>query len=98
MQRTLSAYLYILECRNGAYYVGTTRGSLETRVSQHNEGTFGGYTAGLRPVKLVFAEKLDRITDGIAAERQIKNWSRAKKEALIRGDFKNLKQLAKGRS
>jgi len=98
MQRTLGADLYILECRNGAYYVGTTRGSLETRVSQHNEGTFGGYTAGLRPVKLVFAEELDRITDAVAAERQIKNWSRAKKEALIRGDFTKLKQLAKGRS
>jgi putative endonuclease len=95
MQRTLGAFLYILECRNG---VGTTRGSLESRVSQHKEGTFGGYTGGLRPVKLVFAEKLDRITDAIAAERQIKNWSRAKKEALIRGDFTKLKQLAKGRS
>jgi len=41
-------------------------------------------------VKLVFAEKLDRITDAIAAERQIKNWSRAKKEALIRGDLTKL--------
>jgi putative endonuclease len=49
-------------------------------------------------VKLVFAEELDRITDAIAAERQIKNWSRAKKEALIRGDFAKLKLLAKGRS
>jgi putative endonuclease len=47
---------------------------------------------------LVFAEERDRITDAIAAERQIKNWSRAKKEALIRGDFTKLKQLAKGRS
>ena len=84
MQRTLGAYLYILECRSGAYYVGTTRGSLETPVSQHNEGTFGGDTAGLRPVKLVFAEEL--------------NWGRAKKEALIRGDFGKLKQLAKGRT
>jgi putative endonuclease len=67
-------------------------------VSQHNQGPSGGYIAGLRPVKLVFAEELDRITDAIAAERQIKNWSRAKKEALIRGDFTKLKQLAKGRS
>jgi putative endonuclease len=52
----------------------------------------------LRPVRLVFAEEFDQITDAIVAERQIKNWGRAKKEALIRGDFGELKRLAKGRS
>ncbi|HVA14920.1 MAG TPA: GIY-YIG nuclease family protein [Stellaceae bacterium] len=94
----MSAYLYILRCRNGAYYVGTTRTSLELRVAQHNAGTFGGYTVGLRPVTLVYHQEFDRITDAIAAERQVKNWGRAKKEALIRGDFDALHILAKGRT
>ena len=55
---------------------------------------FGGYTALRRPVKLVFHQEFDRITDAIAAERQIKNWSRAKKEALMQGDFGALRVLA----
>ncbi|HEV8015075.1 MAG TPA: GIY-YIG nuclease family protein [Stellaceae bacterium] len=94
----MGAFLYILRCSDGSYYTGTTRASLEQRVAEHNVGTFGGYTAGLRPVTLVFHQEFDRITDAIAAERQVKNWGRAKKEALIRADFGMLKMLAKGRS
>ena len=94
----MSAFVYILRCADGRYYVGSTRTSLEERVAQHNAGTFGGYTAYRRPVSLVFHEEFQRITDAIAAERQVKNWSRAKKEALIGGDFEALKRLAKGRT
>jgi putative endonuclease len=60
-------------------------------VAEHNAGTFGGYTAQ------VFSQSFDRITDAIAAERQVKGWSRAKKEALIRGDFTRLPELSKRR-
>jgi putative endonuclease len=81
------AYLYILLCADESYYTGTTRADLEYRVAQHNAGTYGGYTATRRPVTLVFAQWFDRITDAIEAERQVKGWSRAKKEALIRGEF-----------
>lgn len=88
----MAAFLYILRCSDGRYYVGTTRGSLETRVSEHN---YGGFTALRRPVKVVFAEEFERITDAIAAERQVKGWTRAKKEALIEGDFDLLRRLAK---
>ena len=91
------AFLYILECADGGYYVGTARSSLEKRVAEHNAGTFGGYTAQRRPVILVFSQWFDRITDAIAAERQVKGWSRAKKEALIRGDFTRLPELSKRR-
>jgi putative endonuclease len=75
----MTAYLYILRCRDGAYYVGTTRNSLEARLAEHNAGTFDGFTSLRRPVELVFHQEFDRITDAIAAERQVKGWRRAKK-------------------
>ena len=89
------AFVYILRCADGSYYTGTARQGLELRVAEHNAGTFDGYTSTRRPVVLVFSEWFDRVTDAIAAERQIKGWSRAKKEALIRGDFDALRVLAK---
>ena len=93
----MNAYVYILRCADGSYYVGCTRTSLEERLAQHNAGSFGGYTARRRPVELVFQQDFDRITDAVAAERQLKGWTRAKKEALIRGDMEALHKLAKGR-
>jgi putative endonuclease len=93
----MTAYLYILRCRDGAYYVGTTRNSLEARLAEHNAGTFDGFTSLRRPVELVFHQEFDRITDAIAAERQVKGWRRAKKEALIAGRYDLLPELAKRR-
>ncbi len=90
----MRAYLYIMRCRDGSYYVGTTRGSLETRISQHNTGYFGAYTSTRRPVVLVFQQDFGRIEDAIAAERQVKGWRREKKEALIRGEFDALRELS----
>ncbi|HXL14113.1 MAG TPA: GIY-YIG nuclease family protein [Bradyrhizobium sp.] len=92
------AFLYIVKCRDGSFYIGTTRSALETRIAQHNAGTFAGYTASRRPVELVFSEWFDRITDAIEAERKLKGWSRAKKQAFIAGDITSLQQLAKRRS
>jgi putative endonuclease len=92
------AYLYIVRCRDGSLYIGTTRTSLEMRIAQHNDGTFAGYTALRRPVQLVFSEWFDRITDAIESERKLKGWSRAKKEAFIRGDMALLQQLSKRKS
>jgi putative endonuclease len=88
------AYLYILHCRDGRYYTGTTRTSLEQRVAEHNAGTYDGWTAGRRPVELVYAEYFENVTDAISAERQIKRWGHAKKEAVIRGDFQRLSSLS----
>jgi putative endonuclease len=94
----LGAHLYILRCRDQRYYVGVTRDSLERRVAEHNAGHFGGFTATRRPVTLVFSQYFDRITDAITVERQLKGWSRAKKEALMAGDFEALQLLSKSRS
>ncbi len=94
----LGAYVYILRCSDGKYYVGSTRASLETRMAEHNAGTLGGFTKSRRPVVLAYSEHFDRITDAVAAERRLKGWSRMKKEALIRGDLERLKLLARNRT
>ena len=90
----MGAVLYILRCSDGSYYVGSTRETLEKRVSEHQAGTHDGYTAHRRPVRLAFQQAFDRIEDAIAAERQVKGWRRERKEALIRGDYSALPQLA----
>jgi putative endonuclease len=91
------AYLYILRCADGSYYVGTTRKSLEERLAEHNAGLHCGYTATRRPVTLVYAQHFETITDAISAKRQVKGWSRAKKEAMIKGEWNRLPELAKRR-
>jgi predicted GIY-YIG superfamily endonuclease len=91
----MPAFVYILRCRNGAYYTGSTRTSLELRVAEHDAGRYDDYTKRRRPVELVFAQEFERIEDAIAAERRIKGWSRAKKEALIAGDFEWLRERSR---
>ena len=66
---TGGAYLYMLRCAGGSYYVGTARDGLEKRIAEHNAGQFGGYTATRRPVELVFSQHFEAITDAVAAER-----------------------------
>ena len=92
------AFLYILRCTDGSLYIGITRTTLEIRVAQHNAGTLGGYTATRRPVTLIYSQWFDRITDAIENERKLKKWSRAKKEAFIRGDLAALQQLSARRT
>jgi putative endonuclease len=89
------AYLYILFCADGSYYVGTTTGSLDRRLAEHQDGIFGGYTSARRPVRLVYHQHFVRLEDAAAAERQVKGWRRDKKEALIRGDFALLPVLSR---
>jgi putative endonuclease len=90
------ASIYILRCAAGSYYTGITRRSVEERLSEHMQGLIPGcYTDARRPVKLLFSEHYERIDEAVAAERRIKGWSRAKKEAYIGGDFPALVELAK---
>ena len=94
----MGAWVYILRYSDGSFYTGTTRANLEQRVGEHQARAFDGYTSTRRPVVLVFSDYFDQITDAIAAERQIKSWSRAKKQALIAGNFAALRQAAKRKS
>ena len=78
--------------------MGSHRGeNLGVRVGEHQAGIGGDYTSKRRPVELVYSEWFTLITDAIGAESQIKGWSRAKKEALIAGDFERLQAKAKRR-
>jgi len=85
VSNTDGASIYILRCADGSYYTGITRRSVDERVSDHAQGLIDGYTARRLPVELVLSEHYERVDGAIAAERRIKGWSRAKKEAYIRG-------------
>ena len=87
------AWVYILKCSDGSYYTGKTQ-DIQLRIAQHENGSLKGYTHSRRPVKVVFTQSFPTYTEAIRAERQIKNWSKAKKEALISGSFDLLHQLA----
>jgi putative endonuclease len=90
------ASIYILRCADGRYYTGITRRPVDERVSEHAQGLIKGcYTESRLPVALVFSEYYERVDEAVAAERRIKGWSRAKKEAMMRGDFVALSALAK---
>ena len=85
---------YILKCSDGSFYVGSTT-NLENRLKTHNQGEGANHTAKRRPVQLVYHERLDSFNDAVKRERQVKKWSREKKEALIRGEKEKLKKLSK---
>jgi TrmH family RNA methyltransferase len=84
---------YILRCADGSYYTGHTD-DLETRIAQHQSGAVAGYTQGKRPVTLVWSQAFASRDDALAAELQIKGWTRRKKEALIHGDWDDLHDAA----
>ncbi len=88
------AWMYILECADGSYYVGSTK-DLERRIWEHNEGIGAKYTARRRPVKLMYAAECDSIAEAYEREKQVQGWRRAKREALIRGDYDALPELAR---
>jgi predicted GIY-YIG superfamily endonuclease len=90
-------WVYIVECSDGSYYTGSTT-ELDVRFVKHQQGFWDGYTAARRPVTLRWSADFPDIRDAIDAEKQIKGWSRAKKEALMKGDLKLLHELAKCRN
>lgn len=93
----MAFYAYLLRCNDGSYYAGHTD-DIDYRLAQHQQGTLGGYTARRRPVVLVWTDTFATRDDAFAAERRIKGWSRAKKEALIVGNWPLISQLARGRT
>ncbi len=89
------SYVYIIECADTTYYTGVTS-DITQRFERHQSGAFPNcYTYSRRPLKLVFYAEFTSITQAIDTEKQIKKWSRKKKEALIQNDFSALENLAK---
>ena len=88
-----NAYTYILECANGQYYVGSTT-DLERRLQEHQAGLGANFTKKHLPVKLVYYEEYQSVEQAFYRERQLHGWSRAKKEALIKGEFEKLPELS----
>jgi len=93
----VTVWIYMLKCADGSYYIGKYQGDdLETRICEHNSAKYeNAYTARRRPVELVWSEWFSRYDDAVAFERQLKGWSRVKKEALIRGDEAALKAYSR---
>ncbi len=87
-------WTYMLHCADRTFYVGHTE-DLDARVGAHCSGIIAGYTATRLPVKLVWAEEFPSRYEALQAERQIKGWGRAKKLALIRGDWLRISDLAR---
>jgi predicted GIY-YIG superfamily endonuclease len=88
-------YAYILKCADGSYYTGSTT-NLELRIAEHEGGLdLHSYTFSRRPVTLVWSQEFVTHDEAFRAEHQIKGWSRAKKEALIRDDWEAIHGIVK---
>lgn len=92
----MSAYLYILRLKSGNLYIGTTL-NLRQRLQEHFEGRACRTTCLDPPLRPLLSETHETFTEARRREDQIKRWTRAKKEALVSGDFETLKKLAKSR-
>ena len=86
-------HVYLLRCGDGSYYCGHTD-DLDVRMQQHYAGDIG-YTSTRKPVELAWQGDFETRHAALAFEQRIKGWSRAKKEALIAGDWERIKELAK---
>ena len=89
----MKGYMYILECSDGSYYVGSTN-NLDLRLEQHQAGEGSNHTKKRLPVKLLYFEEYTRVDEAFFREKQIQGWSRKKKEALMKGFPDELKRLA----
>ena len=90
----MSFWVYILRCADNSYYTGHTD-NLEERIAKHQAGEIEGYTSTRLPVRLLFAEEFPTREEALVSEQQIKGWSRRKKEAMMRGDWAEVSQLAR---
>jgi len=92
----MPSWVYILRCADGSYYTGVTS-NIERRLDQHYHGEIG-YTASRKPFEFLWSDEFAHIDDAIAFEKKVKGWSRAKKEALMRGDWADVQRLAKSKN
>ena len=94
MTNTQKAWIYILKCADGSFYTGSTE-DIQKRLYEHQSGIGSEWTRKRLPIELVFSQEMADIHQAFLAEQQIKNWSRAKKIALINGEWNLLTYFAK---
>jgi len=93
----MEIWVYILKCSDNTYYTGLSL-DVDPRLFEHETGFYpNSYTASRRPVKLMWMDDFPDFEQAFEVERQIKGWSRKKKEALIAGDFNLLHELAQSK-
>jgi predicted GIY-YIG superfamily endonuclease len=91
----MAYYLYMVRCRDASIYAGIAE-DVAYRVWEHNAGKIDGcYTQPRRPVQLIYTEEYADRDQAFRRERQLKGWSRAKKEALVKGDLERLRWLSR---
>lgn len=94
MARDHNYFVYIVECTDGFYYAGVSN-NLDRRIDEHNEGIDPkSYTYKRRPVVLKYWLRFTNVEKAIEWEKQLKGWSRKKKEALFIDDWEEVKRLA----
>jgi predicted GIY-YIG superfamily endonuclease len=93
-RHTMPFWVYILRCSDGSYYTGHTD-DLQRRVGMHQTGEIPGYTKTRRPVDVIYSQQCVTREEALSAELQIKGRSRSKKEAIARGDWQELRSLAR---
>ena len=95
MVQLMSFWVYVLRCADGSYYTGHTD-DLDWRMAQHEQGAIGScYTCKPPPLVLAFSQSFETREEALSSERQIKGWSRRKKEAMMRGDWLEVSRLSK---
>ena len=90
----MAFWAYILRCSDGKYYTGHTD-NLDRRVGEHQTGGFCDFTSRRLPVECVWSEAFPSRIEALEAERIVGGWSRAKKEALIAGDWSMVSHFAR---
>lgn len=80
----MTHYVYFARCADGSLYAGTCVNVAE-REAKHNDGTGAKYTRSRRPVKMVYVEKYETLSEARKREAAVKRMSRAEKNALISG-------------
>ncbi len=76
-------FVYIVRCADGSLYTGYALDP-RARMRVHNAGRGARYTSGRRPVRLVYSEPFETLSEALKREYELKQWPRARKQALIR--------------
>ena len=90
----MAFWVYVLQCSDGRYYTGQTD-DLERRIAEHQAGGYCDFTSRRLPVRLMWSENFSTRIEALESERRIKPWSRAKKEALFRSDWRAVSYFAR---